>query len=398
MPVSSTRSEGGSSRAADPPPAAGTTPSAEGAAAAVEVEVAIEVSRPQAPTSTPTPAGRRWLQVAFSLSLLLLALLVLYLIRDVAGAFVLGALLAFLILPAVDLLESRGVPRALGVLLVFAGLAGVVWLLVRATAPLFSDEVNSLIKQLPALAVLAQEQLSPLERGNQLVIFGYSIDLGFYAKEVTKNLNGFLLGQFANALGLGLTAITTLLQLLLLLIVAFLVALNAHEFSGFMRHMVPPDYRSDFDEIWLNTKRMLYAYMRGQLAVAALIGFFSTIAVWVLGLRYPLALGLLAGLSALIPYIGPYLGAVPAVLIALTIGPYQALGVAVAYVVISNVIFNFVSPRVVGSAVQLPSLLVIVAFLAGFSMAGILGMFVAVPVAAFIRIVYAHVHPRLFGV
>jgi predicted PurR-regulated permease PerM len=398
MPVSSTRSEGGSSRAADPPPAAGTTPSAEGAAAAVEVEVAIEVSRPQAPTSTPTPAGRRWLQVAFSLSLLLLALLVLYLIRDVAGAFVLGALLAFLILPAVDLLESRGVPRALGVLLVFAGLAGVVWLLVRATAPLFSDEVNSPIKQLPALAVLAQEQLSPLERGNQLVIFGYSIDLGFYAKEVTKNLNGFLLGQFANALGLGLTAITTLLQLLLLLIVAFLVALNAHEFSGFMRHMVPPDYRSDFDEIWLNTKRMLYAYMRGQLAVAALIGFFSTIAVWVLGLRYPLALGLLAGLSALIPYIGPYLGAVPAVLIALTIGPYQALGVAVAYVVISNVIFNFVSPRVVGSAVQLPSLLVIVAFLAGFSMAGILGMFVAVPVAAFIRIVYAHVHPRLFGV
>jgi predicted PurR-regulated permease PerM len=397
MPVSSTRSEGGSSRAADPPPAAGTTPSAEGAAA-VEVEVAIEVSRPQAPTSTPTPAGRRWLQVAFSLSLLLLALLVLYLIRDVAGAFVLGALLAFLILPAVDLLESRGVPRALGVLLVFAGLAGVVWLLVRATAPLFSDEVNSLIKQLPALAVLAQEQLSPLERGNQLVIFGYSIDLGFYAKEVTKNLNGFLLGQFANALGLGLTAITTLLQLLLLLIVAFLVALNAHEFSGFMRHMVPPDYRSDFDEIWLNTKRMLYAYMRGQLAVAALIGFFSTIAVWVLGLKYPLALGLLAGLSALIPYVGPYLGAVPAVLIALTIGPYQALGVAVAYVVISNVIFNFVSPRVVGSAVQLPSLLVIVAFLAGFSMAGILGMFVAVPVAAFIRIVYAHVHPRLFGV
>jgi predicted PurR-regulated permease PerM len=246
--------------------------------------------------------------------------------------------------------------------------------------------------------VLAQEQLSPLERGNQLVIFGYSIDLGFYAKEVTKNLNGFLLGQFANALGLGLTAITTLLQLLLLLIVAFLVALNAHEFSGFMRHMVPPDYRADFDEIWLNTKRMLYAYMRGQLAVAALIGFFSTIAVWVLGLKYPLALGLLAGLSALIPYIGPYLGAVPAVLIALTIGPYQALGVAVAYVVISNVIFNFVSPRVVGSAVQLPSLLVIVAFLAGFSMAGILGMFVAVPVAAFIRIVYAHVHPRLFGV
>jgi predicted PurR-regulated permease PerM len=358
------------------------------------------VAAAEAATEVPgrhTPLGRLWLQVAFSVSMLLLALLVLYLIRDVAGAFVLGALLAFLILPAVDLLQSRGVPRSLGVLLVFAGVAGVIWLLVRAMAPLFGDEVNNLIKQLPALAALAQEQLSPIERGNQLLILGYSVDLSFYAKEVTKNMNSFLLGQFANALGLGLTAITTLLQFLLLLIVAFLVALNAHEFSGFMRRMVPPDYRSDFDEIWHRTKRMLYAYMRGQLIVAALIGFLSTIAVWLLGLKYPLALGLLAGLSALVPYIGPYIGAIPAVLIALTIGPYQALAVAVSYVVISNVIFNFISPRVVGNAVQLPSLVVIVAFLAGFSMAGILGMFVAVPVAAFIRIVYAHVHPRLFG-
>ena len=393
MSVSSTPSEGASAKAAaeSRAPAGPVAAEAEAAEAAERAELREAAPRPR------TPAGRLWLQAGFSLSLVLISLLVLILIRDVAGAFVLGALLAFLILPAVDFMESRGVPRVLGVLVAYALLAAVIWLLVRALLPLFSEEVSSLIKQLPALAGLAQRQLADLQQGNQLVIFGYSVDLSVYATEVTKNLNGFLLGQFANALGLGLTAITTLLQFLLLLIVAFLIALNAHQISGFMRRMVPPDYRADFDEIWLQTKRMLYSYMRGQLLVAALIGLFSTIAVWALHLKYPLALGLLAALSALIPYIGPYLGAIPAILIALSVGPYEALAVAIAYVVISNVIFNLVSPRVVGSAVQLPSLLVIVAFLAGFSLAGVLGMFVAVPVAAFIRIVYVHVHPRLFG-
>jgi predicted PurR-regulated permease PerM len=390
MSVSSTPSGGASAKAA-------AESKAPAGPVAVEASPAEAADLPGVAPRPRAPAGRLWLQVAFSLSLVLLSLLVLYLIRDVAGAFVLGALLAFLILPAVDFMEARGLPRVLGVLVAYVGVAALIWLLARALLPLFSEEVGSLIKQLPMLAGLAQRQLADMQQGNQLQVFGYSVDLRLYASDVTKNLNGFLLGQFANALGLGLTAVTTLLQFLLLLIVAFLIALNAHQISGFMRRMVPPDYRVDFDEIWFQTKRMLYSYMRGQLLVAALIGLFSTIAVWALHLKYPLALGLLAALSALIPYIGPYLGAIPAILIALSIGPYEAIAVAVAYVVISNVIFNLVSPRVVGSAVKLPSLLVIVAFLAGFSLAGVLGMFVAVPVAAFIRIVYVHVHPRLFG-
>jgi predicted PurR-regulated permease PerM len=99
----------------------------------------------------------------------------------------------------------------------------------------------------------------------------------------------------------------------------------------------------------------------------------------------------------LIPYIGPFIGAIPAILVGLAAAPFKAFAIAIVYFVISNVILNFVYPKVMGDAVRLPPILVIVAFIAGFSWAGILGMFVAVPLAATLRILFDHIYPRLYG-
>jgi predicted PurR-regulated permease PerM len=87
---------------------------------------------------------------------------------------------------------------------------------------------------------------------------------------------------------------------------------------------------------------------------------------------------------------------VPAILVGLAAAPIKALLVGIAYFVISNVILNFVYPKVMGDAVKLPPVLIIVAFIAGFSWAGILGMFVAVPLAATLRILFDHIYPRLY--
>ena len=204
------------------------------------------------------------------------------------------------------------------------------------------------------------------------------------------------MGQAGNAVGIGLTALTTVLQLLLTFIVAFLLALDAAAFKRVLRRLVPNDYRTDFDQIWRRIRKMLYAYMRGQLIIAALIGVLSGIACALLGLPDAVALGLIAGITALIPYLGPFIGAIPAILVGLAAGPLTALLVAGVYFLISNVILNFVYPKVVGDAVRLPPILVIIAFIAGFSWAGILGMFVAVPLAATLRILFDHIYPRLY--
>ncbi len=213
---------------------------------------------------------------------------------------------------------------------------------------------------------------------------------------VSSHLREYLLGQFGNAVTLGLTALTTALQLLLMFIVAFLLALEAPAVRRDLRRFVPNDYRTDFDQIWRQVRKMLYAYVRGQLIIAGLIGICSGVACAAFVLPDPIALGLIAGVTALIPYFGPFLGAIPAILVGLSVSPETALVIALVYLLISNVILNVVYPKIVGDAVKLPPILVIVALIAGFSWGGILGMFVAVPIAATLRILFDHIYPRLY--
>jgi predicted PurR-regulated permease PerM len=336
---------------------------------------------------------RRYLQIGFGVAALVVAITILFLLRDFLGAFVLGAAIAFLIQPAVIRLHSAGIPRVLAILAVFVaiivGLAGLVLLIV----PLGVNEVGQLQVQAPTLAAAAQERLNSLQ---PVRVFGIDVDLKGVTQTVSSHLREYLLGQFGNAVTIGLTALTTALQLLLMFIVAFLLALEAPAVRRDLRRFVPNDYRTDFDQIWRQVRKMLYAYVRGQLVVAGLIGICCGIACFAIGLPDPVALGLIAGITALIPYFGPFLGAIPAILVGLSQSPETALVIGLLYVLISNVILNLIYPKIVGDAVKLPPLLVIVALLAGFSWGGILGMFVAVPIAATLRILFDHIYPRLY--
>jgi predicted PurR-regulated permease PerM len=336
---------------------------------------------------------RRYSQIAFGLAALVVAIVVLYLLRDFLGAFVLGSAIAFLIQPAVMRLHALGVPRIVAIAVVFVGiliaLAGLVLLIV----PLGVSEVGQLQVQAPALAVTAQDRLNSLQ---PIAVFGIGIDLKGVTQTIDSHLREYLLGQFGNAVTLGLTALTTVLQVLLMFIVAFLLAIEAPAVRRDLRRFVPSDYRSDFDQIWRQVRKMLYAYVRGQLIIAGLIGITSGVVCALLRLPDAVALGVIAGVTAFIPYLGPFIGAVPAILVGLAQSPGQALLVLVAYIAIPNFYLNFIYPKVMGDAVRLPPILVIIALIAGFSWGGILGMFVAVPIAATLRILFDHIYPRLY--
>jgi predicted PurR-regulated permease PerM len=343
----------------------------------------------------PAPVSTRK-QIVFGLLAVAALVLVLFLLRDVIGPFVLGGLLAFVIEPLVGRLTRSGLPRALAVLAILVAILLLLAGLFALAVPLFLEEIPLLQAQATELATTAQGQLSRLE-GAPPVVLGYRLELSGTVQLLAARGEEFLLGQFGNALSLAITALGTFFQIGLMLLIAFLVSLDARGIGRFLRSLAPTAYRSDLDAILAAVERMLYGYIKGQLVVAVLIGLISGLAVWVIGLKYALALGLLAAVTALVPYLGPFLGAVPAVVVALSIGWQQAVAVVISYVLIGTLLLNVVYPKIVGGAVRLPPLVVIVALVAGFSLAGVLGMFVAVPIAATGRIVYDHFHLRLFG-
>jgi predicted PurR-regulated permease PerM len=339
--------------------------------------------------------GSRPLQIALGSAALLVGLGVIFLIRDALTAFVLGALIAFLMNPVVDRLE-RLLPRVLAILLVLAAVIALVIALGSIFVPLLTTEIGQLQQQTPQIMDQAQRQVEQLQ-GHPINVLGFRVDLTGQAGGLDKRAGEFLLGQFGNALSIGLAALNLLLQVLLTLIVAFLVSLDSHRMSQFARRLVPADYRADFDDIWPRVKAMLRSYLRGQLTVAAIIGIGVGFALALENVPFAFALGVVAGILALVPFIGPWIGAIPIELVALSDGPGKAVLVGITYFVITNIVLQLLFPRIVGAAVKLPALMVIVAFIAGFSLAGILGMFIAIPVAATAAILFEHVYPRVYG-
>ena len=139
---------------------------------------------------------------------------------------------------------------------------------------------------------------------------------------------------------------------------------------------------------------VLSAYIRGQLLLVLFVGGMAIIALTIIGVPFALVLGLVAGIFEVLPYVGPILGAIPAVVVALLADPISALWVAGAFFVIQQIENLVLVPRISGESVKLHPALVMVSLVIGNELAGLLGMLVAVPVTAVIRDVFKYLYLR----
>lgn len=326
----------------------------------------------------------------------ILTLILAFAIRGILGPFILAAVLALILNPAVNTAERRRVPRVVAVLglygVIAAALASGVFFLV----PVVRQEFTALVAQGPAIANYLQDLA---DKEHVVSILGIPIDLRQAYNASVSNLPGLLAGQLQSVVQNVFMLVNWIFQTVLVLLVAFFLVKDARAIRRFFEGLVPPGYRSDAGEVARGIYQMLGAYMRGQLAICALVGLVTGVALWIVGVPYSLALGIVAGVTAFIPFIGPFLGALPAVAVAAFVSRStgEVVLVLVIYFVVSTVIYNFVSPKVFGDAVHLSPMLVIVAFVVGGYLGGILGLFVAVPVAAAIRILFAYAHERVYA-
>ena len=328
--------------------------------------------------------------------LAVLTLILAFAIRGILGPFILAGILALILNPAVNAAERRRVPRVLAVLALYGIIAAVLAASAFYLAPLVRQEFTALVAQGPAIAGYFQ---SLADKEHVVSILGIPIDLRQAYNDSVRNLPALLAGHLSSVVENVFMLVNWIFQTILVLLVAFFLVKDAHGIRRFFAELVPQGYRTDAHDLAADVYRMLGAYMRGQLAICALVGLVTGIALWIVGVPYSLALGIVAGATAFIPFIGPFLGALPAVAVAAFVS--QSSGkvvlVLVLYFVISNVIYNFISPKVFGDAVHLSPMLIIVAFVVGGYLGGILGLFVAVPVAATVRILFLYAHERVYA-
>jgi predicted PurR-regulated permease PerM len=269
-------------------------------------------------------------------------------------------------------LEKRGIPRSLGALLMFLTLflafAGVVALLV----PLLHAEFLSLQDDLPRYAdrlnAFAQRRLP-----------SYNANANFSFSKLGEQASGHL-GDIAGRLTTVTLAVGhTLVLIFATFVLAYFMAVSPEMGMQFVRRFTPVPHQARAANILQAVNLRIGAWARGQLIIAVSFGLAMGLGLWVIGVPYAASLGTTAAVLELIPYVGGAITVVLAVLMALSVGPWQVLAVIILYIVLINIEAHILAPILLGRVIGLPSIAVLIALLAGVELLGILGALLAVP-------------------
>ncbi|NQS76631.1 MAG: AI-2E family transporter [Peptococcaceae bacterium] len=309
----------------------------------------------------------------------------LYLLRGLFFSFILAVLISYLVNPLVGAISKRGASRSAAILWSFLALFLVLAGLLTYGFPLLIKQLNSLVDAIPVYTLQAKElTLAIQERYADL---GLSDGLKQVFDERIHWLENLLLGQVRNILAAILGMVGSILKILLAPVLSFYILRDLELIKKKSLSLLPVNWREETVKLFQQIDRVLGSFIKGYLLVAAIVGGMTTVVMALLGVEFALMLGLFAGLTELIPYFGPIIGAVPAVALALLKTRWLAVKVGIAFIIIHQLESTIISPKILGDRVGLHPLAVIFSLLAGGELYGLAGMLLAVPVAAVLRVI-----------
>ncbi|MFM9107988.1 MAG: AI-2E family transporter [Chloroflexota bacterium] len=351
-------------------------------------------TQPPRPAPTPEPAPVPERRPGLTPVTLLLTLFVAYMLYQVQLLLVLVALslvFATIIDRPVSLLERRKVPRPLGILLVYVALIGVVALLFSALAPVIREQAQIFREQAPGQLAALRDAWAA---SSNAILNGPGADALTQAIRFIDNPGsgaggGALPIPFPSDAAIGfITGIGGgIVSILTVLVISFYYLTEKTWLRRLVIYELPAEKRVRAARIWDNVEGKVGDWLRGQLILCLVIGLVATTGYGLLEVRFWPLLGLWAGLTEIIPILGPWLGAIPAFIIALTQGWDKALLVALFAAGLQLLENTVLVPRVMRGAVGLSPMTVFLAILAGTQFLGISGAILAIPFAAAIQVV-----------
>jgi len=331
--------------------------------------------------------------------LLAVALLGLWAMARAAGTvlliFLVAGVIALILNPLVRFFERRGFSHGIAVFAVYigllAGLAGIVGLLANPV----SRQVQNFQADVPKLVDDATRSLDDVQ--GWLDDQGIDIRLKDQGETALQTLESKVLRGSGDVVSFTRDLLQRLVEtsfaLILVLVISIYMLVYAEGIGNVVRSAMPRGAGTPEDDYPTRVQKAVFGYVRGQLLFSFVMGATATVALWLFGVlgifpdgsRYALFFGAFFGLMELVPYIGPVLGALPPILVALFEDPLSAIWVGLLFLAIQQLEGHVVAPQIFGSALRINPLLIIFALLFGGQLYGIVGAFVALPVAAIVR-------------
>lgn len=329
-----------------------------------------------------------WAAVGIAVFLALLGL-VLWTVRVVFPPLILAGAIVFLLNPMVTRLQRHGVPRAGGAALSYLGFFATVGIVVLALTPVVRSQVDEFRDEWPDVKRKIDrwvDQRAEDSKGTAFEFTRKELYDSFSRSDLTVRQ------QIDRVRDVGVRVFHGLLILVLGPIIAFYFLVDLPHLRRVADSLIPASARDEVLVVARRLNRAIGGFFRGQLLVALIVGLICSTGLLLIGLRFWLLIGMIAGLFNVIPLIGPWIGGLPGVVVALTTGDLRQAILVVAIMVGAQQVDNhFITPYVMQRAVKLHPAAVILALLAGGSLFGFAGLLLAVPTTAVLKILLSHV-------
>lgn len=300
--------------------------------------------------------------------------------------FFIGAFISYLLHPIVEALHRRGMKRGLSVIIIYLIFFGVTGFGLYKGIPATVNQIQELSENAPSLIRQYKTWVEMLHDHTSNWPFGIQerIEKGLDNLEVQMNV-------YVNKILNYSTKIFDFLVLLALIpFISFYMLKDYDELKKMIWYMTPKKWRNQGRAFMRDVDTSLGEYIRGQLLICAAIGVACTLLFWLFGMKYPLVFGTIIGITNVIPYFGPIIGAIPAMIIAATMSVKMVLTVAIIVIVLQFLEGNVLSPMIVGKSLHMHPLFIMLALLAGEEMGGIVGMILSIPILAVLKVIILH--------
>jgi predicted PurR-regulated permease PerM len=350
---------------------------------------------------------RQRARAIITLILALVALMVLYVARAALLPFMLGLLLAYVMLPFINWLDLRlqfviHRPRLTRTLAVLIGYVLVIVILAGSLAfviPPIATQVSRLTQGLPDLVRRAYSAAPEvvqlwLDRYNEAVPEEIRLALERSIQDRLQALIEALQAGLFRTIGVLFSTVSFVLGLVIVPLWMFYILRDQPEMDASLYRLIPRAYHEDVRSIRALIDEVLSGYLRGQLILVVLVALMFFIGLELIGIDFALLLGTIVGLLEVIPVLGPILGAIPALVVTLATAPSKVWLVVLLAIAVQQIENNFFVPHIAGGTVRLHPAIVMIALVIGGAVAGAVGLVLSVPLTAIIRDVAHYLYLR----
>ncbi len=298
-----------------------------------------------------------------------------------------GGLLFYILRPLVQLLEKGKIPHIWAIVLAFIIVLSAIILFSSYTGSLIKTQFTEFYHSLPSLYEKAQNTVTNLLNSNLLAYFNRS-DL--VTSDITSKISEFV-QNIGSSVGRGtinfIGAITNVGSIIIIIpVVLFYFLKDGRKFMPGVVRFVPAPHKDNIRKILTDIDYVLSNYIAGQLLVAFFIGLLMYIGYLIIGLKYSLILAIFAMITCIIPFFGPWLGIIPAILLSLADNPFMAVKIFIVMIVVQQIDNNFISPQVMKKSMDIHPLTVILLLMGIIPILGFIGLIIVIPLYSAIKI------------